>query len=197
MDKFQALHQRRKAERDELERQQRKAELVTGVGPEIAALLCLPAPEPAKQLPELTEALRGCTPRQRIVLRALADNAFVVSRTAAALGISRDSVSRTLSRPNVAAARKVMESMAADTLGITAASTIARINEIVEGNSVLEPAVALRGLETLAKVTGAVKSGAGVNVGVQVMVPVEERYARVADVPGIRVIDAEFSEVKS
>lgn len=193
MDKFAELHARRAANTAQAQ----------AVSEEIAALIGVPAQVPAladagDELPELTAALRECTPRQRKVLKALAENDFVVKRSAAMSGETTHFVQAQLRKPAVAKAREILERMAAESLGITAASTLARINTIIElamWGGEKSQAVALRGLETLAKATGAVPTGIGggnVNVGVQVMVPVEKRHEKLADVPGIKILDAEI-----
>jgi len=171
---------------------------VKGLDTELAKLIGIPyeAPQLPARLPELTEALRKCTPRQRIALRALAENDFIVKRTQLALKeagydwAKPSYVAAQLREPKVRAARETLESMAAESLGITAASTLARIHKVVE--TALQDndrQHALKGLGMLAAATGATPSGkANVNVGVQVLVPVEQRYDRLEDA-GIRVIE--------
>lgn len=171
---------------------------------ELQALIGAPASPPApieQGLPELTKALQRCTPRHRQVLRSLAINDFVPRRVAEALSVSVQFVNSTLRRPEVRAARELLESMAAETVGVTAASVLARLNSVVEeAVDFGDRTNALRGLSMLAQATGATPGrsggGADVKVGVQVLVPVEERYSSLADA-GVKVIDAEFSEVKS
>lgn len=168
------------------------------MGKEIVALLGVPAERVPIKVPELTEAMRQCNPRQRIVLRALAESDFVVKRAVERLELlyewaTSNYVRSALKRPNVAAARKRLESTAAEMLGITAASTLARIHGVVEdaiGNS--DRQNALRGLGLLAQATQAIPTGGGtnVNVGVKVMVPVETRYSDLKEA-NVRVIDAE------
>lgn len=170
------------------------------MGKEIVDLLGLPPERSPIRVPELTEALRQCNPRQRIVLRALAECDFVVKRAADQLVLlytwaTPSYVRSSLRRPVVAAARKRLEATAAEALGITAASTLARIHGVVENaieNS--DRQNALRGLGLLAQATNAVPTGGGgtnVNVGVKVMVPVETRYADLKEA-NVRVIDAEI-----
>jgi len=169
------------------------------MGKEMMDLLGLPPERAPIKVPELTEAMRQCTARQRIVLRALAECDFVVKRAAERLELLYEWATPTyvrnaLRRPNVAAARKRLEATAAEALGITAASTLARINGVVEDAIVFRDRQnALRGLGLLAQATNAVPTGGGtnVNVGVKVMVPVETRYSDLKEA-NVRVLDAEI-----
>lgn len=166
---------------------------------EILELVGLPAKQRGK-LPELTEAFRKCSARQRIVLRAFADNEFVTKRTIEMMGLLYDwatpkFVRAALSQPPVKEARKLLEQVAAESIGISAASIVSRTNSIVEDAIVNgDRQNALRGLNMLAEVTGVKpQGGASVNVGVQVMVPVEQRYDALDKVPGIKILEGELA----
>jgi hypothetical protein len=169
-----------------------------------AAKALQPAPQAAEiqallgteSLPELTQALRDCDARQRIVLKALAEGDFVVKRAVETLGLLYDwakpaYVRSVLRRETTQRVRSLLETAVAESVGITAASTLARINAVVESAiGTNDHQNALRGLGLLAEATQAIKRGnqSNVNVGVQVMVPVEQRYDTVP--ANIRVIDA-------
>lgn len=188
MDKFAQIHARRAKEK--ADSQALSAELNALIGVPVQP----PAPIERNELPELTALLRQCSPRHRQVLKALAENDFVPKRAAIALSVSPQFVSSALRKPEVRAAREALEAMAAEAVGVTAASVLARANSLVE-EAILagDRTNALRGLDMLAKATQAVPTAQGsrVNVGVQVMVPVEERYARITDAVDVKVIDVD------
>jgi hypothetical protein len=123
---------------------------------------------------ELIEALTGCTERQRRFLTEFPKHDYIVARTTRAIeqadgrSFSSQSVYGWMRDEAFSKARALLEQLAAEVVGVSQASTLARINSLVEdaianGDPVYHDGArvgskpargdALRGLETLAKAT--------------------------------------------